>query len=395
MRVLVFDPVHGAAGDMVCGALLDLGADAGVVTAVMRSLVGEPSISVVERAGIRAVSVDTRATHAARTFDEVISRVRSADAPAKAIDMACRVFSRIAAAEEEVHGKTAHFHEVGADDAIAEVIGACTALCSLAVDAVATGPVPLGGGTVETHHGTYPVPAPATLAILERSGIPVVYGPPGEGELCTPTGAALIAEMVTLPEKARICGRVAAAGYGAGDRDDPSVPNVLRAVLIEDHPGLRDDSVDVLETNVDDVTAEVMAACTEALMDAGARDVCIVPCTMKKGRPGWLVRVVCLPGDSQRLSAVLARETGTLGIRCIESVHRFVAEREVTRVSLDLGGETFEIPVKCAVLDGSVYSCKAEFSRARELAQLTSIPARDIARMAEEEAWKRAARKGA
>jgi len=173
------------------------------------------------------------------------------------------------------------------------------------------------------------------------------------------------------------------------------VPNVLRAVIVEVDPESREDSVDVLETNVDDVTAEVMAACTETLIAAGARDVCIIPCTMKKGRPGWLVRAICLPADSQRLSLLLARETGTLGIRCIESVHRFVAEREVIHVSLDLGGETFEIPVKCAVLDGSVYSCKAEFSRAIELSQRSSIPARDIARMAEEEAWKRASRKGA
>lgn len=393
MRVLFFDPVHGAAGDMVCGALLDLGADAGLVTAAMRSVVGEPSVSVVTRAGIRAVSVDTQATPAVRTPGEVISRVREADAPESAIEMACRVFSRIAAAEEEIHGRLAHFHEVGADDAIAEVIGACTALCSLGVDAVATAPVPVGGGTVETHHGTYPVPAPATLAILKRSGIPVIYGPPGDGEICTPTGAALLAEMVTLPEKARPRGRVVAAGYGAGDRDFPSVPNVLRAVLLEDLPGARDDSVDVLETNVDDATAEVIAACSETLMAAGARDVCIIPCTMKKGRPGWLVRVVCLPEDGERLSAILARETGTLGIRCLESVHRFVAGREVTEVSITLNGETYQVPVKCAVFDGSVYSCKAEFSRVREVAQRASVPAREVARMAEEVAWNRARRK--
>lgn len=395
MRILVFDPVHGAAGDMVCGALIQLCADASRVTAAMRSVVGEPSLTMVRRAGIRALSVDTRAGPAARTLDEVISRVRTAEAPERAIEMACRVFSRIAAAEEEIHGSSAHFHEVGADDAVAEVIGACTALCSLGVDTVTTRPVPLGGGTVETHHGTFPVPSPATLAILQHSGIPVIYGPPGEGEICTPTGAALIAEMVTHIDMPRLCGRVVAAGYGAGDRDHSRVPNVFRAVIIEDLPAPGGDSVDILETNVDDVTAEVMGACSEALIAAGARDVSIIPCTMKKGRPGWLVRVVCLPEDSGKLSGILARETGTLGIRCIGSVHRFVAGRETVQVPVHIGGQAHEIPVKCAIMDGSVYSCKAEFSRARELAERYSLPAREIARMAEEEAWRRAGRKGA
>ncbi|MDI9633306.1 MAG: nickel pincer cofactor biosynthesis protein LarC [Methanolinea sp.] len=393
MRVLLFDPIRGAAGDMVCGALLDLGADAGTVTAAMRSVVGEPSIRVVERAGVRALSVDTRATAESRTLDEVISRVRSAEAPRAAIEMACRVFARIAAAEEEIHGKTPHFHEVGADDAVAEVVGACTALATLAVDAVGTLPVPLGGGTVGTHHGTYPVPAPATLSILEAAGIPVIYGPPGEGELCTPTGAALLAEMVTLPAGSVPRGRVVSSGYGAGDRDTPSCPNVLRAVLIEDLPGPRDDAVDILETNVDDVTAEEMGACAEALMAGGARDVSIVPCTMKKGRPGWLVRVVSAPWDSERLAGILARETGTLGVRCIPSAHRFVAGREERSVSISVGGRTYEIPVKCAVREGTVYSCKAEFARVHEVSRATSVPVREIARLAEGEAWRQLGRK--
>ncbi|MCQ8893994.1 MAG: nickel pincer cofactor biosynthesis protein LarC [Methanolinea sp.] len=394
MRVLVFDPFSGAAGDMVCGALLDLGADSLQVTAAMRSVVADPEIRVVERAGIRAVAVNTRATTVQRSLDEVLVRVKAADAPREAIEMACRVFFRIAEAEEDVHGKTAHFHEVGADDAIAEVVGACTALHSLGVDAVATGTLRLGGGSASTHHGTYPVPAPATLAILKRSGLPVEYGPGGMGELCTPTGAALLSEMVTLPAGSPLRGRVVGTGYGAGTRDYPSVPNVLRASLLDIVPCGAYDSVDILETNVDDVTGEVLAACTENLMAAGARDVSLIPCTMKKGRPGWLVRVVCLPQDSRKLSLALARETGTLGVRCLEGVHRFVAERETRTVTVSLCGRSWEVPVKCAVADGVVYSSKPEFSRIQEVARLCSLSAREVAQKVWEEAWRQTARKG-
>ena len=147
MRILVLDPFHGAAGDMVIGALLQLGADRELVARAMSSLVAEPVFSEVTRAGIRAVKVETCAGDHARTFDEVLARVRKGDAPPEAIARAVRVFERIAAAEREVHGGQTHFHEVGADDAIADVVGACTALYTLRPDAVAVLPVMLGGGT--------------------------------------------------------------------------------------------------------------------------------------------------------------------------------------------------------------------------------------------------------
>jgi len=394
MRVLVFDPFRGAAGDMVCGALLQLGADRAIVSRAMSSVVAEPGIEEVERAGIRAVRVDTRAPVVHRSLHEVLSRVNAADAPTDAIAMACRVFERIARGEAAIHGKSPHFHEVGADDAIADVIGACTALQTLSVEAVAAGILSLGGGTVNTSHGTYPVPAPATLAILEEAGLRVRFGTVDDGELCTPTGAALLSEFVTLPAGASPGGRVVATGYGAGTRDTPGIPNVLRASLLEtgDMPA-EEDVVDVLETNVDDVTGEVLAACMERLMASGARDVCIIPCTMKKGRPGFLVRVVSFPDDSARLSRELAIETGTLGVRCLPSVHRLVAKREILTVTVHLCGRTWDIPVKCGILDGKIFSIKSESARVREVAEACCITAREVARVAEEEAWKTIERK--
>ncbi|MCU0631871.1 MAG: nickel pincer cofactor biosynthesis protein LarC [Methanolinea sp.] len=393
MRVLVFDPFRGAAGDMVCGALLHLGADAALVSRAMRSVVAEPVIQEVKRAGICAIGVDTRAPVVQRSLSQVLTRVKGADAPAEAIAMACRVFERIASGEASVHGESPHFHEVGADDAIADVIGACTALYTLAVDAVAVGTLSLGGGMASTSHGVYPIPAPATLAILQRSSLQVQYGTHEDGELCTPTGAALLSEFTTLPQGAPPVGVVVSTGYGAGDRDHPTIPNVLRASILETGSTPAGDEVDILETNVDDVTGEVLAGCMDRLMASGARDVCAIPCTMKKGRPGYLVRVVCFPEDSGRLSRELASGTGTLGVRCLPSVHRFVAGRETRMVTVQVCGRNWEIPVKCGLLDGSVFSVKAESDRVREVAEACSVHAREVARMAEEEAWKTIGRK--
>ena len=295
VRFLVFDPFHGAAGDMVTGALLDLGADRQRVVQAMRSVVADPTVSSVSRAGIRAIRVETNATPVARTFDEVMARVKTADAPTEAIAMAEKVYLRIDEAERSVHGESAHFHEVGADDAIADVIGACTALFSLRPDRVMVLPLSLGGGVTSGHHGMFPIPAPATAAILARSDLRANLGGNDEGELCTPTGAALLAEFATtgtnlLPEVV-----ITAVGYGAGSRDPPGTPNVLRAFLAESDSRsqpritpLSCDYVDVLETNVDDVSGEVLASALASFMEAGARDASAIPCMMKKGRPGQL-----------------------------------------------------------------------------------------------------------
>lgn len=388
MRVLVFDPFRGAAGDMVCGALLQAGADAALVSRAMSSVVSEPAFETVDRSGIKAVRVDTRAPVVHRSLPEVLERVKGADAPAEAVAMACRVFERIARGEAAIHGASAHFHEVGADDAIADVTGACTALLTLAVDEVATGPVSLGGGTVRTSHGTYPVPAPATLAILREGGLRVQYGTADDGELCTPTGAALLSECATLPPGTLPAGRVVATGYGAGVRDSPGIPNVLRVTILETGSSSGEGEVDILETSVDDVTGEVVAGCMETLMALGARDVSAIPCTMKKGRPGHLIRVICLPRDSARLARELAIGSGTLGVRCLPGVHRIVAGRKIRTVTLHLGGRAWDIPVKCGFLDGQVFSVKAESARVHEVAAACSVPAREVARLAEEKARK-------
>lgn len=387
MRILLLDPFHGAAGDMTIGALLDLGADEARVRAAMASVVADPAFSRVERCGIGAVRVVTHAGPAHRDLAEVTARVETADAPLAAVERAKRVFCRIAAAEESVHGHAPHFHEVGADDAIADVLGACTALETLGVDGVAVLPVALGAGTVVAAHGTMPVPAPATLAVLRASPLTARMGG-GEGELCTPTGAALLAEFMTLRPDEIGAARVVAVGYGAGSRDPEGAPNVLRAVLLESEGVTGADEVDILETNVDDVTGEVLGHCMDLLFAAGARDVSVVPAVMKKGRAGHLVRVVCRPADAAPLTLILARELGTLGVRCIPSVHRSVLERRLMRVTAEVAGERHEVTVKVGYIGDVVSSVKAESDEVRAIASAAGVPVRTVARIVEDAAWK-------
>jgi uncharacterized protein (TIGR00299 family) protein len=387
MRVLVIDPFTGAAGDMVTAALISLGADREAVIRAMASVVAEPELTEVDRMGIRSLYLKTKATRVRRTPGEVTERVKDAVAPPEAVSMSLRVFDRLSRAEQEIHGETVHFHEVGADDAVAEVVGACTAYCSLSPDACVVLPVAVGGGRISGPHGTYPVPAPATLAILKASDLHVVIGTADDGELCTPTGAALLAEFANTRNPPGSGFSVTATGYGAGSRNPPRIPNVLRMMMMENQGGDAEDSVDLLETNIDDVEPEIIAYTSSRLYDEGAYDVSSFPCTMKKGRPGHLLRVVAPVDKSQALAALMAAELGTLGVRCIPAVHRYVAQRSSLDVPVQIGGLEQSVRVKIGSINGNIMSVKAEYDDVARLAERTSIPARTVARIVETRAW--------
>jgi len=382
MRILVFDPFHGAAGDMVTGALLACGADQAIVTAAMRAVVAEPAVETVARAGIQAIKVHTHATPVHRTLADVekILDAAAPQVPAGALAMARRVFARINAAEESVHGAHVHFHEVGADDAIADVIGACTALSTLRADGVVVRPIALGSGTITGSHGTVPVPAPATAAILAKSGLAVFPGN-DEGELCTPTGAALLAEFAASLPATPGPFTILATGYGAGTKDTKVVPNVLRGMLVETSgTPVQQDTVDVLETNVDDASGEVIGEALARFMAAGARDASAVPTLMKKGRPAYLITVIAPQEASADLARLMARELGTLGVRCIPAVHRFIADRTTGTVEVAIAGHTKSIPVKYGWIDGRCYTAKPEFDAAKAWAAELGIPVREVLR---------------
>jgi len=426
-RVVLFDPVRGAAGDMIIGALLDAGASKEDVLNVMASVGEMPSVSRVDRAGICAVSVDTHADDVCRSFVDVIERVERCSAPASVISMAKRVFERIARAEYAVHHgegtiahnhpfdppstigdggssrvlaawRDVHFHEVGADDAIADVLGACMAMHLLSPGGVLVRPVAVGSGEVMMSHGKYPIPAPATVAIFKESALVMqmsVSNMDGTGELCTPTGAALLAEFAaSFPFDGECLGSVCAVGYGAGKRNPVGVSNVLRVMIFEvlDEGFLPSSqeafTVDVLSTNVDDVTGEVISFALSELMKKGARDAVAVPIVMKKGRPGFLVQVIALPEDSVRLSREMARLLGTLGVRCVPSVHRFVAEREFLEVSLLVNEQEYCFLVKCGFIDGECFTLKPEFDAVQSCALAEGVSLLDLMRLVESKARK-------
>lgn len=386
MRILVFDPFHGAAGDMITASLLDLGADKETVVRAMSSVVEVPEITTVKRCGISAIGIDTKAGHAHRSLEEVLEIVDTADASPEVIGMAKRVFFRISAGENEIHGGKSHFHEVGADDAIADVLGACSALCSLGVDRVVVMPVATGRGYINSEHGKYPVPAPATLSILKEGKITLRFTDE-EHELCTPTGAALLSEFRT-PDETEYTGCVLNTGYGAGKRDPPNTPNVLRTFIVETEDA-SGDSVDILETNVDDATGEVISHVIQRLLDTGANDACAVPVIMKKGRPGYMIKVICKSADVPGFVRILSEELGTLGVRHMQNVHRSVLEREITEVPFTHDGRTWNIRVKSGYIDGMPATIKAEYEDLKAVAKDSGLPLKKIARYAENEALKR------
>lgn len=384
MRILVFDPFHGAAGDMITGSLLDLGADLRSAIKAMSSVVAMPDIERVDRCGIMATKVTTNSGHSHRTLEDILNIVDSADAPEDAIEMAKKVFSRISEGEEQVHGKTTHFHEVGADDAIADVIGACTAFYSLKIDAAVVLPVATGRGEIKTSHGFYPNPAPATLEILKNGSVSIKFTDE-EYELCTPTGAALLSEFKSTEIKNPITGPVQSIGYGAGSRNPQDSPNILRTYIIESEQ-CGDDMIDILETNVDDATGENIAYVIQQLIDAGAADACAIPVIMKKGRPGYIIKVICSGANADGLVKILSRELGTLGVRHMQNIHRSIIERKIIETGFSHNNSTYNIRVKIGFIDGVPATVKAEYEDLKKAAASCGLPLKTIARSAENEA---------
>lgn len=391
MKTILFDPISGAAGDMILASLIDLGADR---ESIIRTVESAADVFVetapVSRKGVRALKVNVRLQNETRprSFFELMERISGIPMPERVKKDVAGVFEILAEAESFAHGEPLerlHFHEVGQDDAIADVIGSCMAFADLAPDEVLCTPINVGGGQIRSAHGAIPVPSPATLRILERFGLPF-YGN-GNRELLTPTGAALLAHFAR-PAAGLPLGTCLSAGYGAGDAETEQ-PNVLRAVLMELSAEFSEDRIDILETHLDDVSGEILGHLFERLPEMGAKDVSISPLTMKKGRPGHLLRVLAAPGQTRSLALEIMRQTGTLGIRILPSVQRFIAQRSFCSVSLPLGEEEARIGIKAAFSpDGRLMNLSAEYEDCRKLAEKTGLPLREILRKAEDLAWR-------
>ncbi|MDF1542143.1 MAG: nickel pincer cofactor biosynthesis protein LarC [Anaerosomatales bacterium] len=386
--IAYLDCTTGISGDKFLAALIDAGAPVEAVREAVAAI--DPSVRIevesVMRGGLSglAVSVDAAAAPHSRTWAAVRALIESADLAEPVRQTALAIFTLLAKAEAEVHGVPVgevHFHEVGAIDSIADVVGVAAALHALGIETLVCGPVSVGNGTVQTSHGTLPVPAPATALLLR--GVPVAAGPL-PGEATTPTGAALVRALVDSfgPMPAMT---LAAVGHGAGQRDPAGVPNVARILLgaapATDAAGAPAiEPVTELETTVDHLSAEHLAFCIEELLASGARDAWHTPALMKKGRAGAAVTVLCAPADETRLATLLAELTGTLGIR-VRRISRYVVERQASSVDTTFG------PVRVKVAGTGVWRrVRPEYEDLAAIARREELPVDVVAREVEAQA---------
>jgi pyridinium-3,5-bisthiocarboxylic acid mononucleotide nickel chelatase len=342
------DAFSGISGDMLVGALADAGADQAAIINAVASLETGATLSFerVKRCGIGATKfhVAMEQTHTHRHLSHILKMIERGAFPARAKENAAAVFQRLGEAEASVHQvpiERVHFHEVGAADSIADIVGACVAFELLGVTSIVSAPLNVGSGTANTEHGILPVPAPATAALLR--GKPVYSDGPAV-ELTTPTGAALAVTLArgfgTLPPL-----KIAVTGYGAGGYDFPDRANVLRVILGEESGALEATTVAVLEANIDDLSPQVLAYAMERLLEKGALDVTLQSIQMKKGRPGTLLRVLARPEDRETLAQAMFAETSTFGLRMYTAERRVQAREWVDvetphgKVRMKLSGE--------------------------------------------------------
>lgn len=371
------DASAGVAGDMLLGALVDAGADLDVVQrAVDAVLPGAVRLrrSEVLRAGLRAAKVDVDVLVADpphRTWTTIRDLLADADLSPSVRDAATAVFRRLAEAEGRVHGispEDVHFHEVGALDAVADVVGTCAALHDLGVDELVIAPIATGSGRVHAAHGQLPIPGPAVLQLV--SGWDVTAG--GPGELATPTGVALVTALGErsgpLPSL-----RVDRVGLGAGTRDTPGRANVVRVVLGQATASTPSEQLTVLEANVDDLDPRAWPEVLTALLAAGAADAWLTPILMKKGRPAHTLSVLADPGDAARLTDLVMAHTSTLGVRRT-TVARDALDRAWAPVPVQGG----EVRIKVGHRGGAVVQAMPEFADVAALAADLGRPVADV-----------------
>lgn len=376
-RIVYFDCASGASGDMLLGAVVDLGLPIEALRGELARLGVEGwrmETSRVTRSGLAATKVDVIAEVAGqphRHLKHVLAILDGSTLDAAVKERAAALFRRLAEAEAAVHGTTpdkVHFHEVGALDSIVDIVGGVIALRWLDASRFVASPLNVGTGTVTMSHGTFAVPPPATARLVE--GVPV-YGA-GEGELLTPTGALLVTAHATeygpLPLMA-----VERTGHGAGGRDTKGRPNVLRVVVGRETGGGPPERVLVLETEVDDAPPQLFGSLIDKLLASGAVDAYLTAVQMKKGRPGVLVTAIAPPAAREAIEEVLFRETTTLGVRRQEW-ERTTLDRETRTVETGYG----PIRVKIGLRRGAVWNAWPEFGDCEKAAAARGVPVKEV-----------------
>lgn len=371
MKVLIIDPVGGISGDMLLAALIHLGCPQAYLEEVYGHLdLGRYSMQVTGRdiSGVSCMHLhfDIPESDHARTYavirDGILPRL-----PERIRDTAGRVFEALARAEALIHGvplDEVHFHEVGAVDSILDIVGIAAALDRLGVDAIHTRPVPLGSGQVDSRHGRLPVPAPATVNLLE--GFPVRFaGPPSE--LATPTGAAVISALARKEEPPDAL-LIRATGYGCGTKRFEGWPNLCRLMLCEASAHEDADRVYRVEADIDDMMPEDVVDAVDRILEAGAKDAGITPRIMKRGRPGFTVSALCDPDDLRDVLSAFLMHTSTIGVR-YQVVDRLVLPRRLYKVATPWG----EVGVKEVRLPDGTPRTKAEYADLHEISKRTGL----------------------
>ena len=380
MKVVYFDCPSGASGDMILGALIDAGVPLPTLRAELAKL-GLPGFTLetreVRRGAFRAtkadVVLDAQVRHHHRQLRDILAILGASQLPPAVIAGAARIFSRLAEAEARVHGtgiEEVHFHDVGAVDAIVDVTGAVIALHLLGVENVHVSALPLGGGFVDGPHGRMPVPGPGAAELLR--GFPVV-DTGVRSELVTPTGAAILTTLAAPGAGRMPAMTVDRIGYGAGTKDLPGTPNVLRCFVGDTSDAGATETVAQLETTIDDMNPQLYEPLMDRLFEAGALDVFLTPVVMKRSRPGTVVTALCPRDKVPDLSRVLFEESSTIGVRWTE-VSRTRLDREVVTIVTDYG----PLPFKVSRLSGRVVTITPEFADVVRLAQAKSLPVREV-----------------
>ena len=395
MRVGYLDCFSGLSGDMILGALLDCGLSLDLLTTELAKLpLGGYRISA--QPAMRGIITGTQVTVALeeidiaeRSLQDILSLIEKSGLSQAVNEKSILIFERLAEAEARVHRlpvAEVHFHEVGAIDAIVDVVGAAIGLEILGIEALFSSPLPSGSGMVQTQHGTIPVPAPATLELIASSGAPIRPTPHCDVELVTPTGAAIV---TTLASFERPTLSLQCVGYGVGAREFSDIPNVLPLWLgemIEEERGVgeakgREQKLLLLETNIDDMNPELYGYIMELLFERGALDVWFTPIQMKKNRPAVMLSILAPPEAEGQVVETLLQETSTLGLR-VQQVGRHHAAREVVQFDSSLG----RLGVKVKRLHGKRVSFSPEFEDCQRLAREHGLPLQEVYRIVTAEA---------
>jgi uncharacterized protein (TIGR00299 family) protein len=389
-RVAYFDCASGASGDMLLGALVDLGLPLDALRAELAKVpLGGYRLeaSRVDRSGLQATKVDVvveeghghhhhehghgNHSHDHRGLVQILDLLSRSTLAADVKDRASALFRRLAEAEATVHGtrpEEVHFHEVGAVDSIVDIVGGVVGLAWLRADRFVASPLNVGTGTVTMSHGTFSVPPPATASLVK--GVPV-YGA-GEGELLTPTGALLVTGHATSYGPLPML-KIEGIGYGAGSRQTPGRPNALRLIVGDDTIAADSSGVVVLEAEVDDTSPQLLGPLIDQILASGALDAYYTGIQMKKGRPGVLITVLAEPARREALEELLFRETTTLGVRR-QIWERTVLDREIVSVETPYG----TVGVKVGRRGSVVYNAQPEFDDCERAARTRGVPVKEV-----------------